>query len=238
MEEQQKRIIHTLSHEFRTPLVAVNTGSELLKEQYDKLDKQRVVELIESVQRGGARLQRLVEDFMTLQQIDSGFAAVARDKYARVSSIIELAEYAVERVDESIPNAEDLEINLEIPDNDRKAFSAKVYDAQIIDVLLRLLSNAVKFAGSDQPIDISFESNADEVAILIRDRGPGLSESVLAHAIGIFGQINREVLEQQGAGLGLPIAAYYVTINDGTLRVSTPSDDAGGAVLRISFPAV
>jgi len=75
----QRRMIETLSHEFRTPLVSINVGSELLLEQ--QLPDEQAKSVLRSIARGGARLQRLVEDFLLVQQIESGsLQAVARLK--------------------------------------------------------------------------------------------------------------------------------------------------------------
>jgi hypothetical protein len=60
----RKRVVHTLSHEFRTPLSAINVGIELLMEHRESLDSDRATNVLEAVRRGGQRLERLVRELM------------------------------------------------------------------------------------------------------------------------------------------------------------------------------
>ena len=78
-------------------------------------------------------------------------------------------------------------------------------------------------------------SNDDgEASIYIRDRGPGLSDQIMEQACQVFAQIGREKFEQQGCGIGLTIASYFVKLNEGTLSFSHPEDRVGLEV-KITF---
>ncbi len=234
MEEQRRRIIHTLSHEFRTPLVAVNTGSELLKEQYEKLDKEKLTELIESVQRGGARLQSLVDDFMILQQIDYGVALSNQKHYKRTHSLVDVTESAVERAVEENSDGVIFDVEIVLPGDGN--YNVDIFDIQVVDAIIRILNNAFKFGGEENKVDVYFKSTESSVSVIVRDRGPGISYKHIDLALDIFGQINRDILEQQGCGLGLPIAVYYISINGGSVSLDSIEDDEGGAAINITFP--
>lgn len=235
MEDYRRRIIHTLSHEFRTPLVAVNTGAELLREQYGSLEQSRFIELLESVQRGGQRLQRLVEDFMTLQQIDSGIAASASAKFARRVSLVDLAQRAIERFDDYVWGGKAYNIRIAEIEGSHNNFVTRVYEPQVVDAIIRILSNAQKFSNSGTPIDIAFRYSEAKVYLSIRDYGYGLPVEAVQAALAVFAQIGREVTEQQGCGLGLPIAHYFVHINGGEIGFEIPAD-ASGTCVTFSFP--
>ena len=88
-ESLRSRIIHTLSHEFRTPLLAINTGVELLIDNWHVLAEDKIQLLLGTIKHGGARLQKLVNDFMTLQQIEVGLAQQAFNNSAREVSVPE-----------------------------------------------------------------------------------------------------------------------------------------------------
>jgi DNA-binding response OmpR family regulator len=66
MQVLHRRIIHTLSHEFRTPLVSIQAGAELLSERIDAEGDPTAKLVLDAIHEGGKRLQRLVEDFMLL----------------------------------------------------------------------------------------------------------------------------------------------------------------------------
>lgn len=235
VEQYRRRIIHTLSHEFRTPLVAINTGTELLLEQFDSMDKVRIFRLLESIQRGGLRLQRLTDDFMTLQQIDSGAALNTCNKMKRSTSLFRVAEAALESFKEAGHyNTDSIRLDLPTPEQ-LGDYYAEIYDVQIVDVLKRLLGNACKFAGNFGGIEIRFGRDRQNAFVSVRDRGTGLPPEIMQRACELFTQIDRDRLEQQGCGLGLTIAHYYSGINGGNLTFHTLPDRAGFEV-RVNFP--
>ena len=235
VEAYRRRILHTLSHEFRTPLVAINTGTELLLEQHDALDQERVESLLGSIQRGGHRLQRLVEDFMTLQQIDSGTAALAADRLSRkveIKTVIETAvELFLERMDED--GASPL-VEMHISEK-LDTLAIDVYDVHIMDIIQRLLENGYKFGDKEQPTRVNMGSKDEKAWFSVSDRGPGLPNELLVQAQDLFTQINRDKLEQQGCGLGLTIATYYAELNGGLLLLEN-GQDGTGLTVTVEFP--
>lgn len=248
--DARRRIIHTLSHEFRTPLVAISTGSELLREQFKSLDETRIYHLIESIHRGGQRLQRLIDDFMTLQQIDSGLAETAHQKLCRDTSVVSLVEQSVDGFEDAHPG-DRLCLQLNLPNEAVPVIS--VYDAQVLDALRRLLSNSRKFGGSDKPVEITValedfsapaldaevgsDTEMPGVAIHIRDHGAGIPAEALQQICQMFTQVDREKLEQQGCGLGLSIASYFVKLNGGRLDFKNLPNQQGFEVTAL-FPLV
>jgi len=227
MESQRRKIIQTLSHEFRTPLVAINTGTELLLDHLKDLSQENIVRLLESIQRGGIRLQRLVEDFMTIQQIDAGIAVSTYMRYKRKVLLSDLVGISIERFLEAYSleqSAIDLELVVEESARDGLV---EVYDAHIDDAIRRILSNARKFGGAGSLVTLTVCGYEENLSVKIRDRGIGLNEDVWENAQELFIQIDRDKKEQQGAGLGLAIASYYTEINLGQILFQKPIDGTG-----------
>jgi len=234
-ESYRKRIIHTLSHEFRTPLVSINTGTELLLDKEHRLPDEQARRLLESIQRGGFRLERLVNDFMLMQQIDLGHAATSCERFRRKQSLYYLVESAVESFQESFPESQ-LKGNIELKLNreSTEELKVEVYDVQIVHVIQHLLSNALKFGGTKNPIEVSLHPEGSEIVLAIRDFGPGLDTRASDKACETFSQIDREMYEQQGAGLGLTISRYFTEINGGTIEL-LPPEEGPGLVAKITF---
>lgn len=236
IEDYRRRIVNTLSHEFRTPLVAINTGSELLIDQHSSLQPDRVKTLLCSIHRGGQRLQRLVNDFMALQQIDSGSAAMASIKLKRTVSLLEMVEAAVDMLRECYGD-ECPEIRFDVPtDTCSEGWEVEVYETQIIDVLERILNNAAKFGGTSGQIQLSCRGGEGSVVVSIRDFGPGMPPEKVAEACQTFTQFERDRYEQQGCGIGLAIANYYTELNGGKLTFCSPPN--GGLEVLVEFPAL
>ncbi len=230
----RKRVIHTLSHEFRTPLVAINTGTEMLLDQvireHGNLDVTRVQGLLEAIHRGGQRLERLVTDFMLLQQIEAGIAErLYRDRAAdyKAAALINTFMDSVKEMFEK----EKFKVSVENLLDDA---AVQVYEPQILDILKRVASNAVKFKSEKREVKIFGYVENEKVVIEVRDRGIGFDPAKIKEAIQTFGQIDRDKLEQQGGGLGLAIAYKYAVINQSRLEFSNRV--GGGAVVSLIIP--
>lgn len=238
LEAFKRRVVHTLSHEFRTPLVSITTGSELLLEEYDYLDDAQIKNLLTSIYRGGQRLERLVEDFMAVQQMDAGDTEVSFKQFASPISLIDVINKTQEEVKlRLLPLYSNLELQLELQE-DCRALMLNSCAPQLIDALVRIVDNACKFTLSDKRVvKIVVESINDEVIICIRDWGKGmpLDCSSQLKAVTPFTQIKREIHEQQGCGLGLTIATHYIKLHGGDLKLDRP-EDGKGLIVKISLP--
>jgi len=231
-ESYRKKVIHTLSHEFRTPLVAINTGTELLIDSGDTLDEKKVTSLLEAIRRGGQRLERLVNDFMLLQQIDAG---IAQRVFTQKSGARPLANIVEPFVDQLLTTAHEEGFKLECSNLCEEAI-VNVYEPHIHEILNRLVLNAMKFSPTIKEIEVVIIPLAEEVAVEVRDRGLGIDVNKVQEACDAFGQINRDRLEQQGGGLGLAIANRYASINGG--RIEFDVRTSGGSIVSLILPIV
>ena len=229
-ETFRKRVIHTLSHEFRTPLVAINTGTELLLDQERTEISPRAQNLIAAIQRGGRRLERLVTDFMLLQQLEAGIPQRLFATQARLM----LAAEVVSNFSES----EGPELRAQGFQTDFRCLchqaSVRVHELQVQAILERVTSNAVKFSRDRKTIEVVAYPRSGQVAIEIRDRGIGLDPDRVKEAVDVFGQLDRERLEQQGGGMGLAIASRYAKIQGGSLEFGRR--EGGGSVVSLVLP--
>lgn len=226
----RKRVIHTLSHEFRTPLVAINTGTELLLEQKTMNDAARAHNLLQAIQRGGMRLERLVNDFMLLQQIEAGIARRVYESRAQVKVVTDsVSEFLKAKEGDYKKDGFAVSLN-----NHAEGVKALFYEAQIYDILDRLMGNAIKFSGKTPAVEVWIMTQEGEVLIEVRDRGIGIDVGRVREAIDVFGQLDRDRLEQQGGGLGLAIANRYAKINKG--RLEFDNRDGGGSIVSLILP--
>jgi DNA-binding response OmpR family regulator len=233
LENFRKKVVQTLSHEFRTPLVAIRTGAELLIDQVENLSQEKVVTLLQSIQRGGLRLERLVGDFMLLQQIEAGVAAKVFVTHARVEELDQVIKDLLEEGKERYSNSK-LKINYI---NNNKKTSAKIYKPHLVESINRVIDNTIKFAVKDKPpiLDLSVEISQGWVEIRLRDYGIGLDQKMAEKAKELFIQINRDKLEQQGGGIGLGIATKLMEIQGGKLQIKQAEGD--GVEVKIILPA-
>ncbi len=233
-EKFRKRVLHTLSHEFRTPLVAINTGSEMLLDDIQNSTKDpeaaKTKKLIEAIYRGGQRLERLVNDFMLLQQIEAGVAKGMFEKRSRDCCVGSILNCFLSSIDSELSENEFI-VNKTLLCPDKKI---KIYEPQVVEILKRVAENSIKFSENIKQLDIAAYCNNEEVIISIGDYGIGFDPVKIKNSINAFSQIDRDKLEQQGGGLGLAIASKYAEINGAYL--SFERREKGGAVVSLHLP--
>jgi signal transduction histidine kinase len=230
-EKYRRSVLHTLSHEFRTPLVAINTGTELLLDR-PELEQGKIRNLVEAIQRGGARLERLVTDFMLLQQIQAGLSERLAKSSSRRIDVKEFVTSLIERLS-SVAKEAHRSVKFESSIVDAVI---EVFETQIYDATERVLHNAFKFSKPEQLVDVSVITLGDELAIRIKDRGVGMSPARCSEISQPFRQLDRDKLEQQGSGIGLSIAQAYLGYNKAKLDIV--STEGVGTEVSILIPLV
>lgn len=223
----RKQVLHTLSHELRTPLVAINTGAELLIDQSKKEDEAtKTVQLLEAIRRSGARLEKLVSDFIQLQQIEAGITERIfndRKSQVQISSLVNMLvkRWSAELKDKGFTIA----LRGSAEDSHVEAF-----EPHLVEALGRIIENSVKFSDNTKEIMIEIGPKS----ITIHDRGCGFEPSKVKKLLSEFQQHGRDKREQQGAGLGLVIASKLLSIAGAALDFE--QREGGGSSVRVSWP--
>lgn len=237
IEGFKKKIIHTLSHEFRTPLVSITTGTELLIEEDENLSRGQVKNLLRSILRGGQRLERLVEDFMLLQQIDGGDASTTYSEFrtpTALSELVDRIESATKERFADIYPSHKLEIKMPA---DLRKVKVQMFLPQLTDAFCRLIDNAFKFSPKNLFCELGIRKSGSEIHFSFRDWGSGLPPgfSPEEEAITHFTQIKRDIYEQQGCGVGLSIASYFIALHGGSISL-IPPENGQGLEVRVVLP--
>jgi two-component system sensor histidine kinase MprB len=210
----QRRLVADASHELRTPVTSIRTNIEIL-ERADELP-------------AGERT-RLVSD--VVEQLE--------ELTALINDLIELA-----REDEHIDSREELRFDILVTEAIERArlhapqvrFEVSLAPTLVTGVPSRLdravnnlLDNAVKFAGTEQPIEVRLHDGELEV----RDHGPGIDADDLPHIFDRFfrGAHSRAL---PGSGLGLAIVRQVAELHAGS--VSVAAAPGGGTVVRMRVP--
>ncbi len=227
--DAKSRFLAHMSHEFRTPLNAIMGFSEIISNKVLGEGVSAVyVSYAEHIHKSGVHLLNIVNDILDVAKIESGSQSLQIEKI----SIIAVTEAAVAFVDR-LANERSLRVVVNIPTNLPRVMVDERYLRQ---VLINLITNAVKFSAPGQ--DVTIESRADITGldILVHDRGPGIDESVMRRIGEPFLQGNPTVSHSgQGAGLGLSICKQYMDLLGGELIIT--SAPAKGTTAKVHFPA-
>jgi two-component system, OmpR family, sensor histidine kinase MprB len=210
----QRRLVADASHELRTPVTSIRTNIEIL-ERADELPAGERTRLIADVVEQLEELSALINDLIELAREDEQI-----DYREEVRFDILISE-AVERARRHAPTAR-FEVSL-VPT------LVTGVPSRLDRAVNNLLDNAVKFAGTERPIEVSLHDGE----LAIRDHGPGIDVDDLPH---IFDRFFRGARSRAlpGSGLGLAIVRQVAELHAGS--VSVDAAPGGGTVVRMRVP--
>jgi CheY-like chemotaxis protein len=224
-ETLSRNIVQLLNHEFRTPLTYVTAYYEMLASGFLNEDEQNIQEYLRGIQVGAIRLSYLVDGLIAVMELRTG----QKERYFKslaypITNLNELLLKTCEGTLNYVQTSNHI-VHTDVPDHLPPVLgSAK--DLEM--VISRLVDNAVKFSvikrGNIPEIWVSAVYIDDEVRISIRDNGVGFPPHVSKRIFDLFYQHNRELFEQQGAGVGLTIAQGLVEMHGGRIEVASAVD--------------
>jgi signal transduction histidine kinase len=226
------KILVMLSHEFRTPLAYVLNYAQMLEADQEQITPEDFAIFVAGIKKGAFRLSELVEDFITLVELQTGEAENAyrlrRSEISDFSAWLRMVARRTTRAAE----AAGLELILDIPDG---LPNLVVDDLYLADAMGKLLDNAVKFSHSESEwVRVKADVQGNHLRIAVEDQGVGLHAQELESVFNALHQIDRAKREQQGTGSGLAICKGLVELHGG--RVYAESRHGRGSVFTIELP--
>ncbi len=213
LERVRRDFVANVSHEFKTPLTAIQGFAETLLNGAldDKANRTRFVEIIREHAR---RLARLTDDLLKLSRIEAGQLELELrpiNVAALVNSCVETARLKAE--------TKGLRIHVDLPDG---LPAVRGDGAQLGEVLQNLIDNALQYTPAGGQIDVSARSNAHEVTFSVSDTGIGIPETELERIFERFYRVDAaRSREAGGTGLGLAIARHIVDAHGGRIWVES-----------------
>ncbi len=213
--------VENVSHEFKTPLTAIEGYATLLQQK--NLTEEKRTEYTQKILLSTRRLNTLTGNILLLSRLENQELEIKRDSYP-------LDEQLRESILLLEPNwnSKQLELDIDLIDCDYTAnreLMAQVWQ--------NILGNAIKFSPEKGLIQVRLQREADQVIITVADNGPGMSGEVMSRVFEKFyqGDISRS---GQGNGLGLSLAKRIIDLHDGTIEVQ--SQTGAGSIFTISLP--
>ena len=228
LERVRRDFVANVSHEFKTPLTAIQGFAETLLSGAldDKANRKRFVEII---REHAGRLARLTDDLLKLSRIEAGRLELEIRPIrveALVNGCVETARLKAK--------ARGLQIHVDLQEH---APAVRGDGAQLGEVLQNLLDNAVLYTPSGGKIEVKARSNGHSVIFTVSDTGIGIPESDLARIFERFYRVDAaRSREAGGTGLGLAIARHIVDAHGG--RIWVESAVGQGSRFHFSIPSV
>jgi len=225
MVDEQNRFISDASHELKTPITALKSAIEV-NLRNKKLTLSQAKEIISDNLDDVNRLQLLAEGLLQLSFYQH---STSKAKLTQVS-LSEIVATAIKNTS-SLAFSKNIKITNLTSDTN---FSAKFSD--IVNLLVILIDNAIKYSPSKTKITISSQISNDKLLISLSDQGIGIDSKDIPHIFNRFYRADsaRIKVDTGGYGLGLSIAKKIVEAHRGSISVQ--SQPKNGSTFTIQLP--
>jgi len=210
LSEIKSRFVSMASHEFRTPLSTVLSSASLLSKYTSTEDQPRRNKHITRIKESVKHLNDILEDFLNLGKLDEGKV---------------LASYGELNLDELIQDTTEEMKGLLKPGQEfvyKQTGDANAYsDKNLLkNILINLLTNAIKFSNEGSPIIINSRMQEKTATISVSDSGIGISQADQEHLFSSFFR-GKNATNIQGTGLGLHIVKRYLDLLGGNIFIQS-----------------
>ena len=223
---RQRQFTADASHELRTPLTIMKGQVDVaLQQDREPEDYQRV---LQAVNDEVDRLIRLAGSLLTLTRADAGEIPLTFENVA-------VADVVAGAVEHSRSTALEKGIDLRLVPGDSVTVWAD--EDLLLQLLLNLLDNAVKYTSDGGRVDVGWETSADQVSLWVRDTGVGIPEEHIPLIFDRFYRVDKaRGRSDGGVGLGLAISRWVAEAHGGSLRVESVPDK--GSTFNVVLPTV
>lgn len=226
LDQIRREFVANVSHELRTPLSILRGYIEVLLDELET-PREELARILSIMERHSKRLQRLVDDLLSLAQLESSRAT------------LELSDV---RIDELFNNlirdwkeklaAKNLKV---IVDLTPEAFTLHADGTRLEEVLYNLLDNAVKFSPENGQIHLRATHRGSDMVLSVADSGLGIGKEHLPRIFERFYRADKaRSRELGGTGLGLAIVKHIAQLHGG--RVEAESELGRGTTIRVVLP--
>lgn len=223
LNEIKSRFVSMASHEFRTPLTTVLSSASLLSKYTTAEDQEKRDKHIQRIKNSVNNLNDILEDFLSLGKLNEGRVDTKSEKVnlndILADTVVEMKAISKKGHQFIIDCAGDCDAF-----TDKKLFR---------NILINLISNAIKFSEEGKTITIKGKTDGDKTIISVADQGIGISEEDQEHLFSSFFRA-ANAANIQGTGLGLHIVKRYVDLLGG--GVALQSELNKGTTVTFSIP--
>jgi signal transduction histidine kinase len=223
VDQLKETFLASVSHELRSPLTSMREAAHLLREEVPGGLNPKQARLVNIIEAGADRLLRLVNQILDFSRLRAGMLPIERLPVA-------LDEIVMQAADELRPQVQEAGLALEV-ERVGERFDYLGDEDRLVQVVVNLLSNAVRFTPRGGRVTIRVVDVGAELEIQIEDTGVGIPAGALPYIFGWYAQAHRQ---RGGTGLGLPIVRGLVEAHGG--QVTVESQEGKGSRFTVLLP--
>lgn len=219
----KSRFVSMASHEFRTPLSAVQLSASLIEKYAQPFDNENIRKHVSKIKNAVGNLTTILNDFLSLEKLEAGKVEPSFDSF----DLVKLSEEITEEMQMIAKQ------NQNIIYQHTGTTSVVNLDPNLLkNCVLNLIANAIKYSGENTFIEFNTEINDHTCIVTIRDNGIGIPEADQKHLFEAFFRAHNTG-NIPGTGLGLNIVARYAKLMKGKVNFSSQLNK--GTLFTITF---
>jgi signal transduction histidine kinase/ActR/RegA family two-component response regulator len=226
VSRHKSEFLASMSHELRTPLNAVIGFSEVLLERMFGELNDRQEEYLRDIWSSGKHLLELLNEILDLSKVEAGAMELDNVTFPVAAAI----EYAVSLVRERA-SVHAISLDLEVGD---AVDMIRADELRFKQVMLNLLTNAVKFTPDGGAVTVCARTVGDELQVTVTDTGIGIAAADREQIFESFQQGRRGASQEEGTGLGLTLTRRIVDLFGG--RMWLESEVGSGSTFGFAIP--
>jgi signal transduction histidine kinase len=208
---QQSDLIAEFVHELRTPLASLSTATYLLLRP--EMSREQRDQIVNNIHNETLRLNSLASSFLDLARLESGRVQFRKTRFSVADLLYECRDVMMTKAQET-----NVQIRIDVP-NDMPLMEAD--RDKIKQVVLNLISNAIKYNRTNGSVIIAGNFNENEQSIIVQDTGVGIPEESIPHLFEKFYRVREHEGKASGTGLGLSICKQIIQGHNGRLEVKS-----------------
>ena len=217
-----------LAHEIRNPLASLKSASELLDKTTQKMESEKLLTIIN---HDVERIERLITDYSQMLKDEASWS---REQMSKVN-LIDIITNVADDFRQDLKNQnKKIQINVKKKIVSKNGHYILGIENRLEQVIANLLDNSISFSDDNKKIEIEVEETSNNLVILIKDEGPGFSETSPQKIFKRF-YSNRPKSFGKHSGLGLNIVKNIVELHEGTISASNRLNK-GGAQVEVLLP--
>jgi signal transduction histidine kinase len=223
----KSEFLANMSHELRTPLNAIIGFSEVLRQQMFGAVNAKQGEYLEDIQTSGQHLLSLINDILDLSKVEAGKMELQLSRFSLPAALQSVLLMVRERA-----TGRGIDLRTEL---DPAVDQLEADERKVRQIVLNLLTNAVKFTPSGGTITLETKRDGTGVLVSVRDTGIGIAPADQARVFEEFTQAGGAATSgQEGTGLGLTLSRRLVELHGG--RIWVESELGTGSTFSFTLP--
>jgi len=220
----KSRFVSMASHEFRTPLSAIQLSASLIEKYALPFENENIRKHVAKIKNAVGNLTTILNDFLSLEKLEAGKVQPAFTYF----DVVKLSEEITEEMQMVAKQNQNI-----IYQHTGTSGIINLDPNLLKNCVINLIANAIKYSGENTFIEFNTEVTGQQCIITIKDNGIGIPDTDQKHLFEAFFRAHNTG-NIPGTGLGLNIVARYTSLMNGQIEFSSNINQ--GTLFTITFP--